>query len=91
MSCEMYHCDGCNCLSSVVYRFPAKVMCSDCLQKPSEQAARLANLPGLPEGWNQGVALNGRDLKKARLSLTDAEWDFLAAVYNACYSPAPGL
>lgn len=55
-----------------------------------QQAARLANLPGLPKGWKLADDRTGYELKIAMESLTDAEWQFLAQVLNTCYPPAPG-
>lgn len=64
-----------------------------------QQAARLANLPGLPEGWVPPFTVYESsafvddasyvmDAKKRILNTGNSK--FIASLLNACYPPAPG-
>jgi hypothetical protein len=65
-----------------------------------QQAARMANLPGLPDGWVLGKwTINGRfvygeDETYGKVMFAHcADYDtadMLLAILNACYPPAPG-
>lgn len=110
MNCEIYECQKCRGYSSLVYKLPAVIVCSDCHSKPSpeqariahleQQAARLANLPGLPlrftlpfhKKWYGASDNRPVDAKGYAFcaGLSDEEGTWLVNLLNTCYPPSLG-